>query len=72
MTRNSNGRLEVKSRLIAFEHVSGSHDGESLSKVLMKILEDYGILHKVSLLVNTRRRSGDANVLGCLARLLHA
>lgn len=48
LARDGRGRLEVRNRLIAFEHISGGHDGESLAKALLKILEEYNILHKVS------------------------
>lgn len=47
LTRDRHGRLEVRNRLIAFDHISGGHDGESLAKAMLKVLEEYDILHKV-------------------------
>lgn len=47
LARDSRGRLEIRNRLIAFEHVSGGHDGESLAKYMMNVLEEYEIVHKV-------------------------
>jgi hypothetical protein len=42
-------RLVVKSRLVAFRHVSRMHDGVSLAKVFVGILKELGALNKVGM-----------------------
>jgi hypothetical protein len=40
-------QLELRSALIAFREVDGSHSGENLGQVLFKIIQDIGIAHRV-------------------------
>ena len=47
--RNKNGLIEYRSGLIVFHYTLGSHSGEELYRHLFKILEDYGVAHKVHL-----------------------
>jgi hypothetical protein len=42
-----NGRLVIKTRLLAFRLVSSDHSGKELAHLMFKILEDADILHKV-------------------------
>ena len=42
-------RLVVKSRLAAFRHVSGMHNGVNLAKVFIIILKDLGSVNKVGM-----------------------
>jgi hypothetical protein len=42
-------RLVIKSQLVAFRHVSGTHDGVNLAKVFVAILKDLGALNKVGM-----------------------
>ena len=40
-------QLELRSALVAFQEVDGSHTGENLGHVLFEIIQDIGIMHKV-------------------------
>ena len=40
--------LKLKTALIAFHHVPGSHTGEYLGEKIFKLLDQANILHKVS------------------------
>ena len=42
-------RLVIKSQLVAFRHVSGTHDGVNLAKVFVAILKDFGALNKMGM-----------------------
>ncbi|KAF5332789.1 hypothetical protein D9611_005171 [Ephemerocybe angulata] len=42
------GNLELKSRLVAFRHIEGSHTGENIGKVFVRVLEEIRCLHKIS------------------------
>ncbi|EAU93647.2 hypothetical protein CC1G_02877 [Coprinopsis cinerea okayama7 len=41
------GHLELKTRLIAFRHVHGKHDGSHLAKAFVGILDEWGIDRKL-------------------------
>lgn len=43
----SDSRLVLRSGLLAFRHISGSHTGENLAHNLHTIIKDAGIEHKV-------------------------
>lgn len=43
----SDGQLILRSGLLAFRHISGSHTGENLARVLHKIIKDAGIERRV-------------------------
>ena len=47
VARDERGNLIVRSRLIAFRMVSGSHTGVNLAGTFFNILKEYGLLHKV-------------------------
>jgi hypothetical protein len=40
------GRLELKTRLIAFKRLEGAHDGTNLGDAMLSIIKEWGILHK--------------------------
>jgi hypothetical protein len=42
---------ELKSILLDFCHLEGSHSGENMSEVFFKVLKEFGILTKVSYLI---------------------
>ena len=42
------GRLLLRSGLLAFRHIKGSHTGENLAGIFFKIICDMGILNRVS------------------------
>lgn len=46
-SKDDNGNLVTRSRLVAFRHVSGSHTGAHLAKSFLDILKELGVLHKV-------------------------
>jgi hypothetical protein len=46
-SKRSHG-LELKTALIAFHHVSGTHDGLNLAKTILNLLDRAGITSKVS------------------------
>jgi hypothetical protein len=50
--RDSNGRLIVKTRLLAFRVIHGSHDGDHLGDIIYSIWKEAGILHLVSIGTN--------------------
>lgn len=39
------GRLTIQSRLVAFRHVKGIHDGKNLAKIFVQILKELGVLN---------------------------
>ena len=47
MAKRETNRLELRSALIAFCEVEGSHTGDNLGCVLFDIVQDIGIAHKV-------------------------
>jgi len=47
MAKGRTNRLELRSALIAFREVDGSHSGDNLGHVLFNIVQDIGISHKV-------------------------
>lgn len=46
--KDEHGNLVIRSRLIAFRAVSGSHTGVNLGAIFFGILKEYGLLHKVT------------------------
>lgn len=47
MLDGSDSRLILRSGLLAFRHVHGSHTGENLAHVLHKVIKDAGIEQRV-------------------------
>ena len=43
------GNLILKSQLVAFRHLQGSHTGVNIGKVLVRVIKEVGCLHKVSI-----------------------
>jgi len=49
MTRHlKNGSLILRSKLIAFRHMEGSHSGGNIADNFLKVIDELGIAHKVS------------------------
>lgn len=46
--RLPNGDLILKSELLGFRKLDGSHSGVNMGRVFVKVLKEVGILHKVS------------------------
>ena len=42
-----NGHLLLKSGLLAFRHITGSHTGENLARILSEIIHEMGIIDRV-------------------------
>lgn len=51
--------LELKSALIAFQRIHGTHDGVSLSKVILELLDRAGVTVKVSLFYCSQQCNSD-------------
>lgn len=47
LSRLPNDDIVLKSELLAFRKLEGSHTGANLGKVFVKVLKEVGILHKV-------------------------
>jgi len=47
MAKGRTNQLELRSALVAFREVDGSHTGDNLGQVLFDIIQDIGITHKV-------------------------
>lgn len=47
IARGGANKLELRSALIAFREVDGSHTGDNLGEVLFGIIQGVGIAHKV-------------------------
>jgi len=47
MTTNLKGDLQMNAKLVAFQHIKGSHSGKNIAKVFFEILKSLGILNKV-------------------------
>ena len=47
MAKGDSNQLELRSALIAFREVDGSHSGDNLGQVLFDIVQDIGIAHAV-------------------------
>jgi hypothetical protein len=45
----SDGRLVLRSQLVAFRHVQGSHSGANLAKTFISVIKEIGCLNRVSL-----------------------
>lgn len=45
MTRDTNGHLVMKSCLLAFRVIEGTHDGKHLADIIYDIFEEAGLLH---------------------------
>ena len=41
------GNLQIRHRLLAFRHISGTHLGVNLAKHFISIIKELGITHKV-------------------------
>ena len=50
--KDQHRRLVIRSRLGAFRHVRGSHDGPTLASHFIEVLDELGLLHKVCYLVD--------------------
>lgn len=46
--KDARGNLVLKSQLVAFRQLEGSHTGENVGKVFVQIMKDIGCLHKVN------------------------
>lgn len=53
MGYNDDGHLVLKSRLVAFRYVPGSHDGEHMASVFLDVLKELDVVDRV-------RCAGDA------------
>lgn len=51
------GRLLLRSGLLAFRHIKGSHTGENLAKILFGIIHEMGIVNRVSEIITTHGTS---------------
>lgn len=47
LARSARGDLILKSDLLAFRKLEGSHSGVNLGKAFVQILKEVGIIHKV-------------------------
>jgi len=47
MAKGRTNQLELRSALVAFREVDGSHTGDNLGEVLFEIIQDIGIAHGV-------------------------
>lgn len=54
-TRDTDGRLVLRSHLIAFRLVKGSHTGVHLAKILMEVIKSAGIEGRVSVSLKLQR-----------------
>lgn len=43
------GNLTLQSRLVAFRHVPGSHDGKTMARVFVHVLDELKVAHRVRL-----------------------
>lgn len=50
MAKSKSGQLVLKSELIAFRKLVGSHTGANMGTVFVRILKETDILHKVYLI----------------------
>lgn len=55
------GRLTIQSRLVAFYHVKGIHDGKNLAKIFVQILKELGVLNRVRCSFTAKALSTDSN-----------
>lgn len=63
------GRLIIQSRLIAFRHVEGRHDGKSLAKIFVRILKELGIFNRVGM-ITLDNASNCASMMEYVAEML--
>jgi len=47
MAKGRSNHLELRSALVAFQEVNGSHSGDNMGQVLFDIIQDIGIAHRV-------------------------
>ena len=47
-SKTDDQKLELRSRLGAFRHIPGRHTGANMAMQFLTILEELGVLHKVS------------------------
>ncbi|KAJ2918846.1 hypothetical protein MD484_g1605, partial [Candolleomyces efflorescens] len=48
LVKSASGHLTLRSRLVAFRHIQGSHAGANIGRVFVNILKEINCLHKVS------------------------
>lgn len=48
MIKSSSGKHLLRSRLVAFRHIQGSHTGVNIGKTFVRILKEVNCTHKVS------------------------
>ncbi|KAJ7303017.1 hypothetical protein DFH08DRAFT_986961 [Mycena albidolilacea] len=48
--KDSNGNLVLKTQLVAFRRLEGSHTGDNLGNVFVQVMKEIGCLHKVGTL----------------------
>ncbi|KAJ2926565.1 hypothetical protein H1R20_g10525, partial [Candolleomyces eurysporus] len=48
LIKSPTGHLTLRSRLVAFRHIQGSHAGSNIGRVFVNILKEISCLHKVS------------------------
>jgi hypothetical protein len=46
-------KLTLRSHLIAFRHLEGSHTGQNIAKVFLGVLKEFNIAHKVRFKVSS-------------------
>lgn len=46
--QDSHGNLVIRSHLIGFRKLEGSHNGVNMARELLKVIDEVGISHKVS------------------------
>ncbi|KAJ7780372.1 hypothetical protein B0H14DRAFT_2631148 [Mycena olivaceomarginata] len=47
---DANGNLALKTQLVVFRRLEGSHAGDNLGKVFVQVLKEIGCLHKISMI----------------------
>lgn len=48
IVKDANGHLVLKTRLVAFRRMEGSHTGQNIGQLFVQVLKEIGCLHKVS------------------------
>jgi len=68
--KSPSGHLVLKSQLIAFRHLHGSHTGINIGKVFVQIIKEIGCLHKI-LMITLDNTSNNYTFMEQIAVELH-
>ncbi|KAF7330238.1 putative AC transposase [Mycena venus] len=69
IVKDANGRLVLKTRLVAFRRLEGSHTGENIGKIFVQVVKEIGCLHKIGMVTCDNASNNNTHMTEICAEL---